>query len=561
MILRSDLVPLPGSTKRSAADAAVLNAAPVGAFEVTIVVRRRNPLPVHRDRMDERAGDLYKMSREERGLFYGADPEDVRKVEIYAQRCGLHILSSDLQHRMVRVSGDAESFALAFGVELKMCIQKGREYRCRSGDVYLPRDLQAVVTSVMGLDNRPFAKPHYRAVRVRHGKTESGAVPKSAVGGVTAAGTPGGPGLPSSQVAALYNFPTPYDGTGQRIAILELGGGYRQTELDTYFARLGIRSPVVKTIAYPNCGTNAPGVDPLAFGNSDLEVMLDIQVAGAVAPGATILVYFAPDKTDQSFFQVLSAIVHDNVNSPNILSISWGGPESAATDSFMKEMDQVLQFAKTLDMTVCVAAGDNGSSDYSQDDLSWQAGAHVDFPASDPYVMSCGGTALTIDANAISGEATWNSDSTGATGGGVSRFFALPTYQNNSGVPGAANPVGPVMRGVPDVAGNAAVESGYSILCDGQLFPDSANSVLAVGGTSAVAPLWAGLIARINQALGRSVGFVNPQLYALLPATGAFQDITQGNNGDYAAALGWDACTGLGSPNGKRLLQCLSGAA
>ena len=113
------------------------------------------------------------------------------------------------------------------------------------------------------------------------------------------------------------------------------------------------------------------------------------------------------------------------------------------------------------------------------------------------------------------------------------------------------------MRGVPDIAGDAAQESGYRILCDGQQFPDPSQGLPPVGGTSAVAPLWAGLIARINQSLGKPVGFVNPLLYAIPPAAGAFRDITVGTNGDYAAGAGWDPCTGLGSPDGQQLLQAL----
>ena len=109
----------------------------------------------------------------------------------------------------------------------------------------------------------------------------------------------------------------------------------------------------------------------------------------------------------------------------------------------------------------------------------------------------------------------------------MSRFFALPSYQQNAGVPPAADPAGPVMRGVPDVSGDAAPASGYRIICDGTSFPDPSQGIPPVGGTSAVAPLWAGLIARINQGLNKPVGFINPLLYAA-PANTAFRDVTQG---------------------------------
>jgi kumamolisin len=293
-----------------------------------------------------------------------------------------------------------------------------------------------------------------------------------------------------------------------------------------------------------------------------VEVMLDIEVAGAIAPGAKFVVYFAPDATDQSFLNVMSAILNDTVNKADIVSISWGGPEDAATDQFRNEFDQLLQSAAHLGVTVCVAAGDNGSADFAADDPNWDGKAHVDFPASDPFVLACGGTQLTASGGAISKEVVWHDAANDGTGGGVSRVFATPSYQQNAGVPPAADPVGPVMRGVPDVAGDAAPGSGYRIVCDGTNFPDPAQGLPPVGGTSAVAPLWAGLTARLNQGLrqqgvNKPVGFLNPLLYAA-PAKATFRDITQGNNGDYKAGGGWDACTGLGTPDGQKLLAALA---
>jgi len=171
--------------------------------------------------------------------------------------------------------------------------------------------------------------------------------------------------------------------------------------------------------------------------------------------------------------------------------------------------------------------------------------------------LACGGTLLTAADGKIADEVTWYDGPNDGTGGGVSRFFDLPSYQQNAGVPAASSPAGIVKRGVPDVAGNAAEETGYQVLCDGQQFPDPGKGIPPVGGTSAVAPLWAGLIARISQGIGNPVGFVNPLLYAIPPAAGAFRDITQGNNGIYPAGPGWDPCTGLGTPDGQKLLQAL----
>ncbi len=292
--------------------------------------------------------------------------------------------------------------------------------------------------------------------------------------------------------------------------------------------------------------------------SSDIEVMLDILVAGAAAPGANIVVYFAPDLSDQSFLNVMSAAIHDSVNKPSIISLSWGGSEEACTEQFRRDYDELLQSAASLGITVCVASGDNGSAD--QDAGTWDGNAHVDFPASSPFALSCGGTKIDVSGapgNAIVGESVWHDGPNDGTGGGVSRFFPLPDYQQSAAVPAARNPAGNAGRGVPDVAANAAPSSGYQIVCGGHLFPDPIQGVPPAGGTSAVAPLWAGLIARINQRLGKPVGFINPVLYRIPPDAAAFRDITDGNNGDYQAAPGWDACTGLGSPRGKNLVKVL----
>jgi kumamolisin len=212
-------------------------------------------------------------------------------------------------------------------------------------------------------------------------------------------------------------------------------------------------------------------------------------------------------------------------------------------------MNQAFHDAAALGVTICSAAGDNGSSDGVND-----GSVHVDFPASSPYVLACGGTKLQGSGQTISSEVVWNEQNNGATGGGVSTVFSLPDYQTNAGVPALAGNGGNKGRGVPDIAGNADPVTGYEVLVDGQSF--------VIGGTSAVAPLWAGLVAIFNQQLGRPVGFLNPALYQIGQKGGSFRDITSGNNdtsgsGSYTSGPGWDACTGWGSPNGVNLLQAL----
>jgi kumamolisin len=195
-----------------------------------------------------------------------------------------------------------------------------------------------------------------------------------------------------------------------------------------------------------------------------------------------------------------------------------------------------------MGVTVYCAAGDNGANDFPPGPQQ-QPGNHVDFPASSPNVVGCGGTHISVSGNSITEEVVWNDPGNGATGGGVSTLFPKPAYQG-SGVQGTT-------RGVPDVAGDASPLSGYSVRVDGQQ--------AVIGGTSAVAPLWAGLTALLNQELGAPVGFINPRLYALA-GSDAFHDITQGNNNGFNAGPGWDACTGLGRPDGANLLARLKSA-
>jgi kumamolisin len=253
-----------------------------------------------------------------------------------------------------------------------------------------------------------------------------------------------------------------------------------------------------------------------------------------------VAVYFT-DNTDQGFLDGINAAIHDKVRKPSVISISWGGPESSWTPQAMDAFNSAFHDAALLGISVCVAAGDNGSDDGVGD-----GGQHVDFPASSPWVLACGGTRLHANGGKIISETVWNDGADGgATGGGISAHFATPIYQKQV-KPAAAG------RGVPDVAGDADPESGYLIIVDGQ------SGV--IGGTSAVAPLWSALIALFNEELGRNVGWIHPYLYGAAAQANALHDITQGNNGKFSAEKGWDTCTGLGTPDGGALLAVLKQA-
>jgi kumamolisin len=455
------------------------------------------------------------LSRSEWAASHGASDEDVAKVREFAAAAGLTVESVDPARRSVALRGALSAMAAAFDArELAMFGHPSGPYRGREGPLTIPADLDGVITAVLGIDERPQARPHLR----RHTTA------------VSAALTP-------IQVAEAYGFPTTVNGQGQTIGIIELGGGYNQNDLQTFFSGLGLSTPKVTAVGVDG-GSNSPGTD----NDSDTEVMLDIEVAGAAANGASIVVYFAGN-TDQGFIDAVSTAVHDTTNHLSVVSISWGGPEDSWTAQSRTQMEQVLTEAAGLGVTVTVAAGDNGSTDGQTDGKQ-----HVDFPASAPHALGCGGTSLRLNGQTISSETVWNDGSKGgSTGGGVSIEFPLPTYQANAGVPNNVD-TGQPGRGVPDVSGNADPETGYKIFVDG--------SAQVVGGTSAVAPLWAGLIALVNQSIGAPVGFVNPVIYAS-GAAAAFRDITVGNNGGYEAGPGWDPCSGCGSPKGSSLAQVL----
>jgi kumamolisin len=466
------------------------------------------------------------MSREQFAQQHGADPAVIDKVKAFAEAEGLKVIEVSQERRLVKLEGTVDQFAKAFGAQLDKYQHEGIEYRARTGALQIPEDLTDSIEAVMGLDNRPQAKPHYRVHGVADEKAALGVAPRA-----------GGISYTPPQVAALYKFPKDVNGSGQTIGILELGGGFHPKDLTNYFASIGVKEPTVTSVSVDK-GKNHPTTPSSADG----EVLLDIEVAGAVAPGAKIVVYFAPN-TDQGFLDALTTAVHDKTNKPSVVSISWGAPESQWTSQAMTAFDSAAQDAAALGVSICAASGDNGSSDGVSDGKN-----HVDFPASSPHILACGGTTLNSSGGAITSETVWNDGAGGGAGGGgfSTQFTPLPTYQSSAGVKGSG-------RGVPDVSGDADPQTGYQVLVDGQS--------MVIGGTSAVAPLWSGLIALMNQKLGKPVGFLQPAIYALASSTKAFQDITSGNNGSFSAAPGWDAATGLGSPNGQNLVTALAATA
>ncbi len=515
-------IKIAGSEKKPLAGARVSGKInPEERIEITVLVRSRAPLassPAFRKIASVAPAKREYMTREQWSEKHGADPADLAAIEEYAHEHELDVVRSSSAERRVVLSGTIAALTKAFPVKLQKVIYKGKTHRQRTAAVSVPEQLAKIIEDVKGFDNRPQAQPHFRSAA-------KGLRPRA--GSAARAFTP-------VEVGKLYNFPTKPNGSGECIAIIELGGGYRTADLKKYFQEINVPAPKVSAISVDG-GHNTPG------GAADGEVMLDIEVAGAIAPKAKIAVYFAPN-TDQGFLDAIKTAVHDNLRKPSVVSISWGGPEDSWTAQSMTNYDAVFQEAAALGVTITVASGDHGSSDVDPNDTK----KRVDFPSASPFVLSCGGTHLEASGASISSEVVWNSNDGWATGGGVSANFPLPDWQKQAGVPLLNGKAG---RGVPDVAGDADSNTGYKVRVDGQ------DTV--IGGTSAVAPLWAGLIALMNQSLGKPVGYLNPQLYTNAAVRATFQDITSGGNGAYQAGTGWDACTGLGSPNGSALLALL----
>ena len=521
---------LPGSEKAPFVQTAGEKPAPSTArFTVSVVVKRKTPL-----KAANRTGKQ-RLTHAQYKKNHGADPNAVKLVRAFAKEFGLAVApdTPGPERRTVKLTGTVAAMQKAFGVTLLHKTHEGTTYRVREGSITLPAELVGPVEAVLGLDNRPQAKPHFRIAGEAGDLTaktaQAGGFAKPHASGTSTSYTP-------IQVGQLYQFPAGATATGQTIGIIELGGGYKTADLTTYFKALGQKAPKVTTVSVDG-GKNSP----TNANSADGEVMLDIEVAAAVAPGANIVVYFTSN-TSQGFQDALSTAIHDTTNNPSVISISWGGPESSWTSQFLTSFDQVAQEGAALGVTITVAAGDDGSSDGADDGSN-----NVDFPASSPNVLACGGTSLVSTNGVISSETVWNDGSEGgATGGGFSTVFAQPAYQSSL----ATSYPGQTGRGVPDVASVADPDTGYNILVDG--------SQEVVGGTSAAAPLWAGLIALLNQQLNTRLGLINTAIYALPEPNNGFNDITEGNNGSYSAGPGWDPCTGLGSPIGTTLATLLA---
>ena len=497
------------------------------------VKRRTNPdgLTLEQFVQGIDAGTHSPLDRDTFTDHFGAFNADLYIVSSWAEENGLTVVSSNNRTALVKLSGTIEQINSLFGITLSTVTTPTRTYNTYEGSLAVPNNVANVITYVFDLD-----QPH-DTTRIR-----SEATAESLSGSVSL--------LPTA-VASAYQFPDS-TGAGTCIALLEFGGGFTAQNIQSSFVQNGL--PVPNVVVPPTDSSNN-----ISQTNYNTEVMLDIYVAGGVAPGATIAVYFINTWQD-----ILTYIIDDSINKPSVISISWARAEGVTSPSqyplsFIATIDsQVFSVAKAMGITIVAASGDYGSTFSGS-----SSPVEVCWPASSPYVLGVGGTSLTLNVNnTIAQEIAWYQGpypGGSGSGGGLSQAYTTPSWQSGltytpySRTTGNGSATTLPTRGVPDVAANADPASGYQYYA--YLGTSQSNKLVQYGGTSAAAPLWAGLIARLNSLLGKNMGYVNPYFYQ---NTRFFNDITVGNNATnvttgYAATTGWDAVTGLGTPNGQSI--------
>jgi len=460
----------------------------------------------------------------------GGYPADVAALEAYFAPFGVGIKSTSLLLGTLLLTGTITAFEHAFHTELATFqeVGQGAFLAARTG-YQLPASLLTMVEQVF---------PVQSLVR-KESRRPTKPLPPPAASPPTAdqpvanppAPAPAAPALPAGyspqELGKAYQFPAGLLGEGQVIGIVELGGKLNQADLKQFFASSGLRKPRIVEVGTPLGGSNSA--------ENNGEVALDIQVAGALAPQARLVVYYGT-----TLIEALQAIVGDEANQPTVVSISWAGSEYNYSAAEVQALNLLIYQASLLGITLVAASADHGA----YNNLAFP---NVSLPSAHPLVLGCGGTIATLADAALASETVWNElGGYVASGGGYSALYAQPHYQQQAVAryPYQRSP----MRGVPDVAANASIFGGYRIVLNGQ--------PAAIGGTSGATPFVAALLALVAGKLGYRLGFLNGVLYGFAGSE-AFRPILQGNNQLYAAAPYWNPCTGLGSPVGTGLLALL----
>ena len=515
-------IALAGSDRGAPENAAYVgDVDPAERIVVALHLKRRSP-----DKFQPgSAGDLARLSQPMTRQALVAERKRTHaraaaRVGTFAKANRLVVRDVNLAGRVVTLEGSARQMSEIFGARL--CLYDGlddggaRRFRARIGQLMIPSEIAPWTRAILGFDQRPLTmRPVNRLQPL--------------------AGAGAGTGLWPTEVAALYGIPLDHDTSSVCVGIIALGGGYLPSDLAKALTGMQRQDRVAIDQSVSGSHNTFGGGTP-----ADQEIALDLQIIAGLVPKSEIVVYFAPN-TIQSLVTAINQAIFDDVNKPQVLSVSWGSAEKFWTAPGRDAMQAVLADAQRLRVNVVFASGDQLATAGLTDGK-----VHVWFPASSPYALGCGGTARDGDATA---EVVWN-DGSGGTGGGISDVFPVPAYQLNLTLPPSAND-GAKRRGVPDVAGAAAGKPGYRVVLNGV---DTVKD-----GTSAVAPLWAALIAIANAQRGTPLGLVNSVLYS---NPSLLRPIIRGNNRDdgkgYDAGPGWSACTGLGVPRGADIIAALA---
>src|SRR6266566_3425259 len=469
--------------------------------------------------------------------FFAPTSDQVQQVVSYLQSQGMTVTSVAPNNLLIDATATVAQVQQAFSVQIKTYQAGNHTFYANTASPSIPTSISQLITSIGGLDNSVHYHPLYRRM-IKHIQNHDAAL-----------AAPGGFG--PKDVSGAYNA-TPLQNAGilgdnQSVALFELDG-YQQSDVTQYFQTYGQATPNISNVLVD--GFNG------AAGQGAIEVELDMEVVGALAPHANQIVYEGPNTT-QGLNDTYNQIVHDN--KAHVVSISWGLCETYSGGAELQTLDTIFKQGASQGITFFAASGDSGAYDCGDGMLG------VDSPASDPYVTGVGGTNLQLNAGAYGSESVWSnpndtqrSPNGAGGGGGVSNTFTQPSWQNGPGVSNGN-------REVPDVSADADPATGYATYCTVTNSGCPSTGWITVGGTSAAAPLWAGSMALIDQYLQSKaksvVGSANPTLYGLFNAqqqAPAFHDVTNGNNLHYPAATGYDMGSGIGTPDVNNIAHDLA---
>ena len=501
---------------------------PQERIQLTLVVRSACSTEVRRARIEAMALELpakrHYPSPQEFQHEYGSASKDLQATAKWAESYGCRNIETSQERRWVTLSGTLSEIERMLHIQFVECRdRRERLFRGYQGQVEIPASLAAVVEGFTGLTTRE---------RVSH---IGAAAPQLGV-----------PYVDAREVAHYYNFPR-CTSKQQCVAVILLGGGFYEVDLKGHFAQLGLPVPQVTVVNVGARNDPAP-VEPFRkiWESQDFahatdqqiwtaEATSDIELIGSFAPEAHIVAYFAPN-TASGKYRAFVELLNDTRN-PTVVSCSWGAYEETLPQGYFRAMDVNFELAAIRGITVCVSSGDKG------DGLDKNGRPRVQFPSSSPHSLSCGGTSLRL-AGPQTTETSWSekfSSSQLSSGHGVSRVFHRPNWQSDIGLKDDPERK---HRIVPDVAGKADIATGYGCLTCGIQLP--------AGGTSAAAPMWAGLITLMNEQLQTRTGLVTPLLYQ-----NAFREATKPVTNSHRPR--WDPLTGLGRPDGMALLAALRG--